>query len=293
MYKNFLCTGIIVRVSNVTFRRTLHVIFGCLSNVIFNHLSNVILGFIPRIHAKSTPMDPRDRLFVTPEDDNRKRMCLKFEDDNLVAQCGRSMIEMLGVLAIIGVLSVGGIAGYSKAMETIKSNQQREAIAELLYKMVEIKSLLDRNMETQHLVEVMYALNEMPKNYTYKKGLRGFYDMDNNIVDPQYGIDATNGNTLRYPLYVFFAQRPKEMNKYIRNYCYNLALVASSITDEVKSIYVYYAGNEDKPNGYGKTIFTAKSLKNISVAEIYQICGKSFPDDVSGVSHFTILLNPI
>ena len=32
-------------------------------------------------------------------------------------QCsGRSMIEMLGVLAIIGVLSVGGIAGYSKAM---------------------------------------------------------------------------------------------------------------------------------------------------------------------------------
>ena len=27
------------------------------------------------------------------------------------SQIGRSMIEMLGVLAIIGVLSVGGIAG--------------------------------------------------------------------------------------------------------------------------------------------------------------------------------------
>ena len=27
-------------------------------------------------------------------------------------QTGRSMVEMLGVLAIIGVLSVGGIAGY-------------------------------------------------------------------------------------------------------------------------------------------------------------------------------------
>ena len=297
MYKNFLCTGISGRVSNVILRRTLHVIFGCLSNVIFgclsnvifNHLSNVILGFIPRIHAKSTPMDHQ----VEAEDDYRKRMCFKPEDDYKVMQCGRSMIEMLGVLAIIGALSVGGIVGYTKAMETIKSNQQREAIAELLYKMVEIKSLLDRNMETQHLVEVMYALNEMPKNYTYKKGLRGFYDIDNNIVDPQYGIDPTNGNTLRYALYVFFAQKPKEMNKYIRNYCYNLALVASSITDEVKSIYVYYAGNEEKPNGYGKTIFTAKSLKNISVAEIYQICGKSFPDDVSGVSHFTILLNPI
>ena len=36
---------------------------------------------------------------------------------------GRSMIEMLGVLAIVGVLSVGGIAGYSKAMEKWKINK--------------------------------------------------------------------------------------------------------------------------------------------------------------------------
>ena len=34
----------------------------------------------------------------------------------LDASAGRSMVEMLGVLAIIGVLSVGAIAGYSKAM---------------------------------------------------------------------------------------------------------------------------------------------------------------------------------
>lgn len=30
---------------------------------------------------------------------------------------------MLGVLAIIGVLSVGGIAGYSKAMTKFKTNK--------------------------------------------------------------------------------------------------------------------------------------------------------------------------
>ena len=34
----------------------------------------------------------------------------------LKSQSGRSMVEMLGVLAIIGVLSVGGIAGYRQAM---------------------------------------------------------------------------------------------------------------------------------------------------------------------------------
>ena len=36
---------------------------------------------------------------------------------------GRSMIEMLGVLAIIGILSVGGIAGFSKAIERHRINE--------------------------------------------------------------------------------------------------------------------------------------------------------------------------
>ena len=44
-------------------------------------------------------------------------------------QLGRSMIEMLGVLAIIGVLSVGGIAGYTKAMEAYRINKLRDQIA--------------------------------------------------------------------------------------------------------------------------------------------------------------------
>jgi len=38
-------------------------------------------------------------------------------------QSGRSMIEMLGVLAIVGILSAGGIAGYSMAMQSYKTNQ--------------------------------------------------------------------------------------------------------------------------------------------------------------------------
>ena len=39
---------------------------------------------------------------------------VKPDNDRMCA--GRSMVEMLGVLAIIGVLSVGAVAGYSKAM---------------------------------------------------------------------------------------------------------------------------------------------------------------------------------
>lgn len=46
-------------------------------------------------------------------------------------QSGRSMVEMLGVLAIIGVLSVGGIAGYSKAMAKYKTTQTLDQLSML------------------------------------------------------------------------------------------------------------------------------------------------------------------
>ena len=48
------------------------------------------------------------------------------------SQSGRSMIEMLGVLAIVGVLSVGGIAGYSKAMEKFKINKRIDQISHIV-----------------------------------------------------------------------------------------------------------------------------------------------------------------
>ncbi len=48
-----------------------------------------------------------------------------------IEQLGRSMIEMLGVLAIIGVLSVGGIAGYSKAMMKHNINKTIDHIAQI------------------------------------------------------------------------------------------------------------------------------------------------------------------
>jgi len=40
----------------------------------------------------------------------------------LKSESGRSMVEMLGVLAVIGVLSIGGIAGYRMAMLQHKAN---------------------------------------------------------------------------------------------------------------------------------------------------------------------------
>jgi len=46
-------------------------------------------------------------------------------------ESGRSMVEMLGVLAIIGVLSIGGIAGYTLAMNRYRANEVLDAASKL------------------------------------------------------------------------------------------------------------------------------------------------------------------
>lgn len=46
-------------------------------------------------------------------------------------ESGRSMVEMLGVLAIIGVLSIGGIAGYTMAMNRYRANEIVDAASKV------------------------------------------------------------------------------------------------------------------------------------------------------------------
>ncbi|MBQ8870955.1 MAG: hypothetical protein IJ019_06235 [Alphaproteobacteria bacterium] len=81
-------------------------------------------------------------------------------------QIGRSMVEMLGVLAIIGVLSVGGIAGYSKAMEKHKMNSFIESIRELMYSID--TELYQKNIgvgaQLSPAVRIFEKLNLIPNN---------------------------------------------------------------------------------------------------------------------------------
>ena len=63
------------------------------------------------------------------------------------AEYGRSMVEMLGVLAVIGVLSVGGIMGYRYAMDKYRAN-------DIIYEV----NL--RNRDTWH----KYQLKGLPEN---------------------------------------------------------------------------------------------------------------------------------
>ncbi len=52
----------------------------------------------------------------------------KMPTQNQTNQHGRSMVEMLGVLAVIGVLSIGGISGYRMAMNKHNAQQLMNAL---------------------------------------------------------------------------------------------------------------------------------------------------------------------
>ena len=82
---------------------------------------------------------------------------------------GRSMIEMLGVLAIIGVLSVGGIAGYSKAMEKFKINKMIDEYSYLINGLLEYKDNLIKSNPAEgsiKLYDFILAANLVPPSWT-------------------------------------------------------------------------------------------------------------------------------
>ena len=83
---------------------------------------------VPRFIALRTPKNPTgvlDVCAVRGNDDRevcgndiKKEGGITVEEGRLKSdsESGRSMVEMLGVLAIMGVLAIGGIAGYRYAM---------------------------------------------------------------------------------------------------------------------------------------------------------------------------------
>ena len=81
---------------------------------------------------------------------------------------GRSMIEMLGVLAIIAVLTVGGIAGYSKAMEKLQINQTIGEYNSMLVNVIEnIDAFTSKNSWSSTII--VEALNIAPAGWKVEK----------------------------------------------------------------------------------------------------------------------------
>ena len=91
-----------------------------------------------------------------------------------ISQKGRSMVEMLGVLAIVGVLSVGAIAGYSKAMFKYKMNKTMDIISHAVARVAELDTMkLKGEIWTAPQMRAYGIMPDCDVNYTDIDGYVG------------------------------------------------------------------------------------------------------------------------
>ena len=96
--------------------------------------------------------------------------------DVTMIEKGRSMVEMLGVLAIIGVLSVGAISAYSKAMFKYKLNKQRGQINQIMMSLIEYRSIFTSVNHGESIVPTLIKLNALPKEMIKPTSSTNLYD---------------------------------------------------------------------------------------------------------------------
>lgn len=187
-------------------------------------------------------------------------------------QLGRSMVEMLGVLAIIGVLSIGAIAGYSKGMMKYKLNKQAEGMNMLLNNALQTAHRLTYNFTDANssvfITEYFKKLNLIPDGFKY--------------VNETFLNDNFNNNITIYAYPTIFAIRyylkssPED-----REICYNLLNVYKE--NSAQLYYVNLSKNdfsESSASLYGDTYCTQgrRCLSKLTINDIDAVCNECTGD---------------
>ena len=210
------------------------------------------------------------------------------------SQLGRSMIEMLGVLAIIAVLSVGGIAGYSKAMLMWRSNIQKNMLTEIITNMIKIRPNLSKVQIFSNITHIFDAMGELPEGTTYQNGY--IYDKDGNRVDISYGLQTLNysdGHKTESFIYVvrfWFMSNEKRLTPSAKVYCRNLVEAAQSVASEIQQSLFIQTDSKGEFGSSGISLFNKNSLRNATLNEINQKCEITMKE--GGSSRFTLYINP-
>ena len=190
-------------------------------------------------------------------------------------QSGRSMVEMLGVLAIIGVLSVGSIAGYSKAMMKYKLNKQAEQMNQIMAAISRHTGSF-RNIQYESFVTDAFTKmgefpSEMPQNYS----TTNVYDIFKNRISVVYSPKTSSSN--------HSAQNEIRLDYYLSTdsntsveLCRSLFVAAKEQSGELHRIYTMASSS---PNGqnqyYGDKYCTNNCIKNLSMNTIGNICANA------------------
>ncbi len=184
---------------------------------------------------------------------------------------GRSMVEMLGVLAIIGVLSVGAIAGYSKAMMKYKLNKHAEAVNMLINNSLMLK---DKVAYDTNMPNILEKTNSLPDGI-YRSGTSYLSDRYFNV--PMYIFWNTNAYDGTYGGIQFKFPASSEG----REICRNIALAAK---ENAANLWLVEVGKKDSPDDtaehYGENLYgdafcsekQRKCLRDLDLDKIDKLC---------------------
>lgn len=203
---------------------------------------------------------------------------------------GRSMIEMLGVLAIITVLSVCGLAGYSKAMQMYKANILRDGIIEILHFAISVKENLHilQTGEVTNLTSALVASGNIPAGMSYNNEY--LTTKDGLSAQLVYGLkkwnreDGSVAQEYILNLRLYFKQNSVLLSLSTINFCENVITAAQPFGKEIASITFWIS---DVKNS---ALYTGKSLENTTPAEIKSKCRSLQTKE--GTALLAISLNP-
>ena len=208
---------------------------------------------------------------VKPDGDRKgKDASLKPDGDSLCA--GRSMVEMLGVLAIIGVLSVGAIAGYSKAMMKYKLNKHTESFRILLNEAIKLRPDVERLSKSYDFNELLYKANLLPDGINYNASDTLLYDIFKNKNDLYYLYWTRPNGTLAndYVLETKMNRSGNKISSQDKEICRNIMLAAKENFRDINSIEM----RSDLPDDryYNASSFSRYSLSKATLKQIDDAC---------------------
>ncbi len=190
----------------------------------------------------------------------------------MYTQSGRSMVEMLGVLAIIGVLSVGAISGYSKAMFKYKLNKHSEQMNTLINAIARNAKSFNNMQRGTILTPYLIKMGEIPtemvksndNNFVYDIFGQGWYiAMDYNLIYlAPYSEDGSS---------FLFSNSPDSLAT-----CQNILTIAKENHDNIYEILTVAGGYEFMLLGdklcSGEYMNSSHCLKRLSIDTIYANC---------------------
>ncbi|MGN0912780.1 MAG: Tfp pilus assembly protein FimT/FimU [Alphaproteobacteria bacterium] len=193
---------------------------------------------------------------------------------------GRSMIEMLGVLAIIAVLTVGGIAGYSKAMEKFKLNKIIGEYSMFLYNMMEHLDDLHRlahetTQSSQVITEELYAMNIVPDIWS-QESIQYFKDSMGNSVSVSVApyMDTLLPDRLSVSIYLGGLTNTNSAG-FTANLCTSfftdiLIPLQSTLIDA--KLFRHKNGFSQEWAGSAYCTASRKCLSNMTLSDIHELC---------------------